>query len=128
MLQASSVPAKLFIFHISKNTSGLRTLARNAVSPLKHQKSPTVETNLKVTQLPIATDFNNGKYHVDVWTGSSTSNGGQAQINCENALTPNAQSIVRQPPTNLEVDSKPCMISRSALNHVFPTAGIQKKS
>ncbi|KAL8737723.1 MAG: hypothetical protein Q9181_001408 [Wetmoreana brouardii] len=50
------------------------------------------------------TDFNNGKYHIDLWTGSSTVNGGSNQISCENALTPNAQSIVRQPPNNLPVD------------------------
>lgn len=51
------------------------------------------------------TDWKSGKYHIDLWTGSSTVNGGQSQINCENALTPNAQSIVRQPPSNLAVDS-----------------------
>ncbi|KAI4196065.1 MAG: hypothetical protein LQ348_002363 [Seirophora lacunosa] len=51
------------------------------------------------------TDWRSGKYHIDLWTGSSTVNGGQNQINCENALTPNAQSIVRQPPSTLPVDS-----------------------
>lgn len=51
------------------------------------------------------TDWKSGKYHIDLWTGSSTVNGGSSQINCENALTPNAQSIVRQPPNSLTVDS-----------------------
>lgn len=51
------------------------------------------------------TDFGSGKYHIDIWTGSSTVNGGNNQIQCENNLTPNPQSIVRQPPTNLPVDS-----------------------
>ncbi|KAI4116351.1 MAG: hypothetical protein LQ345_003206 [Seirophora villosa] len=57
----------------------------------------------------LATDWRSGKYHIDLWTGSSTVNGGQNQINCENALTPNAQSIVRQPPSTLPVD---CTSSR----------------
>lgn len=43
---------------------------------------------------------------VDVFTGNSQ-NGGNAQVNCENSLTPGAvQGVVRDPPTNLEVDSK----------------------
>ncbi|KAL2404063.1 hypothetical protein ABEF95_013819 [Exophiala dermatitidis] len=29
-----------------------------------------------------------GKRHIDIWTGSSTVNGGQKQIACEDALTP----------------------------------------
>jgi hypothetical protein len=52
------------------------------------------------------TDWGNGIKHLDVWTGSSTTNGGQSQINCEDALTPNAQAVVRSPPTNLPVDCK----------------------
>ncbi|EKG21700.1 hypothetical protein MPH_00964 [Macrophomina phaseolina MS6] len=44
------------------------------------------------------------KWHIDIWTGTS-SNGGEAQIQCENSLTPdNNQDIVRNPPSNLEVD------------------------
>jgi hypothetical protein len=47
-------------------------------------------------------------YHIDVWTGSSTKNGGQAQIQCENDLTPaeKSQTIIRQPAKNLPVDCK----------------------
>jgi hypothetical protein len=44
--------------------------------------------------------------HIDLWTGSSTVNGGQDQINCENNLTPGSQTIVRQPAKNLPVDSE----------------------
>lgn len=51
------------------------------------------------------TDLNSGKQHVDVWTGSSTVDGGQTQIQCENSLTPDAQPILRQPPEDLPVDS-----------------------
>ncbi|KAL8845734.1 MAG: hypothetical protein Q9221_009121 [Calogaya cf. arnoldii] len=46
------------------------------------------------------TDWKSGKYHIDLWTGSSTVNGGASQIQCENNLTPSTQSIVRQPPKN----------------------------
>lgn len=52
------------------------------------------------------TDWNSGIKHIDIWTGSSTSNGGQNQINCENSLTPNnGQQVLRAPPNNLPVDS-----------------------
>lgn len=51
-------------------------------------------------------DWNNGVKHIDIWTGSATSNGGQNQINCENSLTPNnGQQFLRAPPNNLPVDS-----------------------
>ena len=53
------------------------------------------------------TDFSNGQNHIDIWTGSSTVNGGQNQINCEDNLTFGGQySIVRNPPTNYGVNSK----------------------
>lgn len=52
-------------------------------------------------------DWNNsGTWHVDTWIGSSTSDGGQDQINCEDSLTPDAQSIIRNPDSGLEVDSE----------------------
>ncbi|EXJ90640.1 hypothetical protein A1O1_03743 [Capronia coronata CBS 617.96] len=51
-------------------------------------------------------DWKSGKGHIDMWTGSSTQNGGQQQIECENALTPDkAQTIIRDPDPNLEVDA-----------------------
>lgn len=41
----------------------------------------------------------------DIFTGNSQ-NGGNGQVNCENQLTPNgAQTVIRDPPTNLEVDT-----------------------
>jgi hypothetical protein len=41
---------------------------------------------------------------IDIFTGNSK-NGGNTQISCENALTPNAQqAVIRNPATNLEVD------------------------
>ena len=54
-------------------------------------------------------DWANGKIrHLDVWTGSTTVNGGDTQIQCENDLTPaeNSQTIVRKPASNLPVDSE----------------------
>lgn len=52
--------------------------------------------------------------HIDLWTGSTTVNGGQEQIQCENDLTPaeRSQTIVRQPSQNLPVDSKSRAITR----------------
>lgn len=52
------------------------------------------------------TDWSSGQYHTDIWTGSSTSGGGQNQIDCEDNLTPNNQQVVRSPASNLPVDSK----------------------
>lgn len=44
--------------------------------------------------------------HIDIWTGTPDANGGNAQILCENALTPdNSQQVIRNPPNNLAVDS-----------------------
>ncbi|MCJ1423712.1 hypothetical protein MMC29_001596 [Sticta canariensis] len=72
------------------------------------------------------TDWGSGKYHIDIWTGSSTVNGGNNQIQCENQLTPNPQSIVRQPPNNLPVD---CKISpASAFTHPLQFNLLFKKS
>lgn len=52
-------------------------------------------------------DWNNGgTWHVDTWIGSSTQDGGQNQIDCEDQLTPDAQSIIRNPADDLEVDSE----------------------
>ncbi|KAH8697274.1 hypothetical protein BGW36DRAFT_449889 [Talaromyces proteolyticus] len=53
------------------------------------------------------TDWSSGTYHVDTWIGSSTQDGGQDQINCEDNLTPDAQSIIRYPASDLEVDATP---------------------
>lgn len=52
-------------------------------------------------------DWNNGNQkHIDIWTGTPSTNGGNAQIQCENALTPNGgQQVLRSPPNNLAVDS-----------------------
>ena len=55
------------------------------------------------------TDRSNGKSHIDIWTGSSTSSGGQAQINCEDALTGDAafdRQVIRQPAQSYEVDGE----------------------
>jgi len=52
------------------------------------------------------TDWSNGKWHIDTWTGSPTVNGGNDQINCEDDLTPNnGQNIVRSPSSTLPVDT-----------------------
>lgn len=51
-------------------------------------------------------DWTHGQWHVDVWTGSPTVNGGDEQIECENQLTPEEQVIVRNPGKRLEVDGE----------------------
>lgn len=51
-------------------------------------------------------DWGNGQAHIDIWTGSNSEGGGDAQIDCEDNLTSGGQySIVRQPASDLEVDS-----------------------
>ncbi|KAF1732760.1 uncharacterized protein CRV24_006652 [Beauveria bassiana] len=52
-------------------------------------------------------DWKRGQPHIDIWTGSASRNGGQAQIDCENRLTPGGRySIVRDPPKNYGVNNK----------------------
>lgn len=67
----------------------------------------------------LATDFESGIKHIDVWTGSPTVNGGQDQIDCENSLTPDAQSIVRQPRDDLPVDCKPLTLLSIHPNPIY---------
>ncbi|CAM6116143.1 unnamed protein product [Calypogeia fissa] len=51
-------------------------------------------------------DWSSGVAHIDVWTGSRTVDGGQTQLDCENALTPNNnQGVLRQPSSNLAVNT-----------------------
>ncbi|KAK5467594.1 hypothetical protein LTS15_000567 [Exophiala xenobiotica] len=53
-------------------------------------------------------DKTNGIAHIDIWTGSSSKDGGQAQLNCEDDLTPDlSQTIIRAPQNDLGVDGKP---------------------
>ncbi|RFU34247.1 hypothetical protein B7463_g2088, partial [Scytalidium lignicola] len=70
------------------------------------------------------TDFNNGISHIDIWTGSSTVNGGQNQINCEDNLTFGGRySMVRQPPTNYGVNTAPLFVAPNTCNtgNVYPS-------
>lgn len=63
----------------------------------------------------IDSDWKRGQPHIDIWTGSASRNGGQAQIDCENRLTPGGRySIVRDPPKNYGVNGEfvPAMVSR----------------
>ncbi len=51
-------------------------------------------------------DVTNG-IHIDIWTGSNTTSGGNLQVECENTLTPTPlQSMIRNPPPDLTVDRK----------------------
>lgn len=52
-----------------------------------------------------------GVRHIDIWTGSTTINGGRLQDKCERLLTPNTmQAMIRNPPPNLTVDGK-CVVA-----------------
>ncbi|KAJ6133669.1 hypothetical protein N7471_008884 [Penicillium samsonianum] len=69
-------------------------------------------------------DYTNGTPHIDIWTGSSTTSGGQNQINCENNLTLGGRySIVRNPPTNYGVNTASLFVPPSTCNtqNVYPT-------
>ncbi|KAI5921876.1 hypothetical protein F4810DRAFT_676303 [Camillea tinctor] len=66
-------------------------------------------------------DWNNGgKKHIDIWTGNADS-GGQAQIQCENELTPGpAQGVIRSPDQGLPVDNTALWSGGSChTDHVF---------
>ncbi|RHZ63226.1 uncharacterized protein CDV56_106715 [Aspergillus thermomutatus] len=58
-----------------------------------------------------ADEWNSSIYHIDIWTGSNTTDGGQDQINCEMSLTPTGSlPIVRNPSANLTVDTTPLYV------------------
>ncbi|PLB44929.1 hypothetical protein P170DRAFT_501894 [Aspergillus steynii IBT 23096] len=52
-------------------------------------------------------NWDNGIWHIDVWTGSADLNGMEGQIHCENSLTPPPLSIIRNPGDGLPVDQYP---------------------
>lgn len=51
------------------------------------------------------TDWQNGVWHIDLWTGATNENGGNTQIQCEDSLPGGEQLVIRDPPTNLPVNS-----------------------
>ncbi|KAL8669727.1 MAG: hypothetical protein Q9168_005696 [Polycauliona sp. 1 TL-2023] len=60
------------------------------------------------------------QYHIDLWTGSTTVNGGDLQIQCENSLPGGQQSIVRSPPDGLETDTTPFFSNGNYNRKTFP--------
>ncbi|KAL8825188.1 MAG: hypothetical protein Q9191_004566 [Dirinaria sp. TL-2023a] len=62
----------------------------------------------------------NHEYHIDLWTGSTTENGGQTQIDCENSLPGGPQTIVRNPPKNLETDTAPFFANGNCNRKTYP--------
>ncbi|OAQ99358.1 hypothetical protein LLEC1_01061 [Akanthomyces lecanii] len=78
---------------------------------------------LTATASKIDSDWKHGQPHIDIWTGSSSQNGGQAQIDCENRLTPGGRySIVRNPPKNYGVNAAPLFSPPNTCNtkNVYP--------
>lgn len=74
-------------------------------------------------------DYNTTGYkHIDVWTGGSATINNQSQIDCEDALTPDAnQTVIRNPARNLAVnsgalwDGRSCHTARTYLNYTAST-------
>ncbi|KAE8377712.1 hypothetical protein BDV26DRAFT_292937 [Aspergillus bertholletiae] len=66
-------------------------------------------------------------WQIDIWTGSSTVNGGNDQLDCENQLTPTPQNqpIIREPGPHLLVDATPlyAALEKSVCNvgSLFPS-------
>ncbi|RJE19269.1 hypothetical protein PHISCL_08388 [Aspergillus sclerotialis] len=57
-------------------------------------------------------DWSGGLAHIDMWIGSTTSNGGQNVVNCENSLTPDqGQAVIRNPASDLPVNSAELFLS-----------------
>jgi hypothetical protein len=52
-------------------------------------------------------DASDGITHIDIWTGSNTSAGGQGLLSCEDSYTPSdGQVLIQDPPSTLPVDCK----------------------
>ncbi|KAL8677364.1 MAG: hypothetical protein Q9186_006199 [Xanthomendoza sp. 1 TL-2023] len=60
------------------------------------------------------------RYHIDLWTGSTTVNGGDLQIDCENILPGGHKSIVRNPPNAFETDTTPFFANGNCNRKTFP--------
>ncbi|KAI4235781.1 MAG: hypothetical protein L6R40_006376 [Gallowayella cf. fulva] len=68
-----------------------------------------------------AQDWDNSRqYHIDLWTGSTTVNGGNTQIECENSLPGGQQTIVRNPSNSFEMDTNPFFASGNCNRKTFP--------
>jgi hypothetical protein len=62
-------------------------------------------SNHMLTTELVVSDYDDGKLHIDIWTGSTTSNGGSKLLSCEDSLTPSAsQIVVTNPPSSLAVN------------------------
>ncbi|KAG4422757.1 hypothetical protein IFR04_004105 [Cadophora malorum] len=97
-------------------------------SPWRLQRESSLSARLHEDYCQQCTDdFSSGKRHIDIWTGSSTVNGGNEQIDCENKLTPSGNIvIVRDPANNYAVDTAPLYHKGTTnpcrTNHVYPDA------
>ncbi|RAL13394.1 uncharacterized protein BO97DRAFT_450076 [Aspergillus homomorphus CBS 101889] len=75
-------------------------------------------------------DYHDGKLHIDIWTGSSTSDGGSKQLSCEDSLTPSAsQIVVLNPPSTLAVNSGALFSSGTChTSNTYPSASRSKST
>ena len=68
-----------------------------------------------------ATDWNTDhEYHIDLWTGSSTVTGGPNQTLCEDSLPGGQQTIVLDPPSNLDTITTPFYDNGACNYQTFP--------
>ncbi|KAI0019109.1 hypothetical protein F4780DRAFT_793761 [Xylariomycetidae sp. FL0641] len=64
-------------------------------------------------------DWESGIKHIDIWTGNAHS-GGDAQIQCENSLTPDAgQDVVTSPDSGYAVDSAALWDGSCHTDHIY---------
>ncbi|MCJ1455909.1 hypothetical protein MMC28_006266 [Mycoblastus sanguinarius] len=63
-------------------------------------------------------------YHIDLWTGSNTQGGGDNQINCEDSLPGGFNTIIKNPPNGLPVDTTPLydVSSNQCYSTTYPTS------
>ncbi|KAE8393532.1 hypothetical protein BDV23DRAFT_149352 [Aspergillus alliaceus] len=73
-------------------------------------------------------DYNDGKLHIDIWTGPTNSNGGSTLLKCEESLTPSAsQIVVTNPPNGLTVNSGALFSSGTChTSNTYPSASSSK--
>jgi len=56
-------------------------------------------------------DWSNGKHHVDLWIGPDSSSNSNALYACEDAVTVNNGQVIKNPPSNLTVNTTKIFIN-----------------
>ena len=121
----------LSTFRFYASTSAMKTTAQIAVSNNHPSMEPPNPYHLPplrpwyfyrvlITMRYLETDWDNHKlYHIGLWTSLNQESRGNHQISCENNLPGGSQTIIKNPPGNLAVDS---MLSPPAEYSLLPYA------